>query len=69
MGIDMKTLFVLLFCCMLCSCGGGDSKPASAVSQVDSAAQAAPDTLRASMDTSSRKKDTALTGDMAGKRR
>lgn len=59
----MRT-FLLFFLpvCLLCSCGGGDAVTTAAVSHVDSATQAAPDTLRASMDTSSRKKDTVLAG-------
>jgi len=44
--------------CLFAACGGGDAVKTAAVSHVDSAAQSAPDTLRASMDTTSRKKDT-----------
>ncbi|MBN8850964.1 MAG: hypothetical protein BGO55_29305 [Sphingobacteriales bacterium 50-39] len=62
MRIDSKSLFLLVLMYLLCSCGGRDAATTVEVSHVDSAAQAAPDTLRASMDTSSRKKDTALAG-------
>ncbi|HVU58119.1 MAG TPA: hypothetical protein VHD83_23825 [Puia sp.] len=55
----MKTLFASLLLCALAACGGRNSARVTAeVSHVDSAAQSAPDTLRASMDTSSHKKDT-----------
>ena len=56
----MRTMLLFLFMivCLFAACGGGDAVKTAAVSHVDSAAQAAPDTLRASMDTTSRKKDT-----------
>jgi len=59
----MRTVLLFLFMlCLLCSCGGGDTTTTAAVSHVDSAAQAAPDTLRASMDTSSRKDQACGSG-------
>jgi len=59
MGIDMKNLFVPLLLCLVCSCGGRGAATTVAVSHVDSAVQSAADTLRASIDTSRHKKDTA----------